>query len=108
VLEATVIPLLIRNRHQRSQIAVMANTARDGSQGVRHHLPDFVEYFRRSYTEQELGEPKIGSHPARRRRVEASNTLRCDSWIFAWTQTRLMLPAWFGVGRRSEDALQED
>jgi phosphoenolpyruvate carboxylase len=61
---------------------------------VREH-PEFVEYFRQATPEQELGRLPLGSRPAKRREGGVES-LRAIPWIFAWTQTRLMLPAWLG------------
>ncbi|MNQ81214.1 Phosphoenolpyruvate carboxylase [compost metagenome] len=61
---------------------------------VREH-PQFVDYFRQATPEQELGRLPLGSRPAKRR-AGGVESLRAIPWIFAWTQTRLMLPAWLG------------
>ena len=61
---------------------------------VREH-PQFVEYFRQATPEQELGRLPLGSRPAKRREGGVES-LRAIPWILAWTQTRLMLPAWLG------------
>jgi phosphoenolpyruvate carboxylase len=66
--------------------------------GVVRHEPRFVPYFRAATPEQELGLLHIGSRPARRRSGGGVESLRAIPWVFAWTQTRLMLPAWLGVG----------
>ena len=57
--------------------------------------PQCVEYFRQSTPEQELGRLPLGSRPAKRR-AGGIESLRAIPWIFGWTQTRLMLPAWLG------------
>jgi phosphoenolpyruvate carboxylase len=67
---------------------------------VREH-PDFVAYFRAVTPEQELGKLALGSRPARRKANGGVESLRAIPWIFAWTQIRLMLPAWLG----SDEAL---
>lgn len=68
--------------------------------------PQFIEYFHKTTPIAELGRLNIGSRPARRQ--SASNdlrSLRAIPWIFAWTQTRFMVPVWIGVGDALEEAL---
>ncbi len=57
----------------------------------------FIDYFRSATPEQELGNLNIGSRPAKRR-AGGIEALRAIPWIFAWTQTRFLLPSWLGVG----------
>ncbi len=64
---------------------------------VRDDL-DFVSYFRHATPEQELASLPLGSRPARRAGGGGIETLRAIPWIFAWSQNRLMLPAWLGAG----------
>jgi phosphoenolpyruvate carboxylase len=71
---------------------------------VREH-PQFVEYFRQATPEQELGRLPLGSRPAKRR-AGGVESLRAIPWIFAWTQTRLMLPAWLGWEQALDKAIQ--
>ena len=74
---------------------------------VVRHDPRFVPYFRTATPEQELGLLQMGSRPARRRSGGGVESLRAIPWVFAWTQTRLMLPAWLGVGAALDQEMQE-
>ncbi len=67
--------------------------------------PDFIEYFRHATPEQELAGLPLGSRPARRRGGDGIESLRAIPWIFAWSQNRLMLPAWLGAGAALQSAL---
>ena len=69
--------------------------------------PDFVRYFRQATPEQELASLPLGSRPARRKSGGGIETLRAIPWIFAWSQTRLMLPAWLGAGEALASAIEE-
>jgi len=66
---------------------------------------DFVPYFRSATPEQELGKLPLGSRPAKRRPTGGVESLRAIPWIFAWTQNRLMLPAWLGAGAALQQAM---
>ena len=65
----------------------------------------FVPYFRAATPELELSELNIGSRPAKRKASGGVESLRAIPWIFAWTQTRLNLPTWLGVGEAIDDFL---
>lgn len=68
---------------------------------------DFLEYFRSSTPINELSKLSLGSRPAKRRQQGGIETLRAIPWIFAWSQNRLMLPAWYGAGEALEQLIQE-
>ncbi len=60
----------------------------------------FAEWFARISPLQEIGAMRIGSRPPRRGVAEAASLddLRAIPWVFAWAQTRINLPGWFGLG----------
>jgi phosphoenolpyruvate carboxylase len=67
----------------------------------RKHIldnPEVVTYFEQSTPVGELEHAKIGSRPARRNASPKLSDLRAIPWVFGWTQSRLLIPAWFGVG----------
>lgn len=67
--------------------------------------PDFVSYFRHATPEQELAKLPLGSRPARRAGGGGIESLRAIPWIFAWSQNRLVLPAWLGAGAALQMAM---
>ncbi len=74
----------------------------------RKHIledPRVVTYFEQSTPVGELENAKIGSRPARRNASTKLTDLRAIPWVFGWTQSRLLVPAWFGVGFAMEQYL---
>ena len=70
--------------------------------------PDFVRYFRQVTPETELARLALGSRPAKRRPTGGIESLRAIPWVFAWTQSRLMLPAWYGSSQALQAAKTRD
>jgi phosphoenolpyruvate carboxylase len=63
-----------------------------------YETPRFVDYFRASTPIAEIAELNIGSRPASRTASTRIEDLRAIPWVFSWSQSRLMLPGWFGFG----------
>ncbi|MBC2680093.1 phosphoenolpyruvate carboxylase [Pseudomonas baltica] len=95
VLEATVLPPPLPEPAWRTVMDELAEQGVKAYRQVVRENPHFVEYFRQATPEQELGRLPLGSRPAKRRQG-GIESLRAIPWIFGWTQTRLMLPAWLG------------
>jgi phosphoenolpyruvate carboxylase len=111
-LEATVHPPAAPDASHRAlmdRLATLAARAyRRVVQGDGGGSNEFLRYFEAATPERELGRLNIGSRPARRRAgVVDLGSLRAIPWIFAWTQTRLHLPAWLGVGEALDTLFEE-
>jgi phosphoenolpyruvate carboxylase len=60
--------------------------------------PGFITYFHEATPIDHIGALNIGSRPARRKATQDISDLRAIPWVFAWTQSRVNLPSWYGVG----------
>lgn len=97
-LEATLTPPLAPKPLWRD---VMDNLSKYAYAAYSQVVKDaqFNDFFEQVTPLQEIGELAIGSRPARRGQIQDIEHLRAIPWIFAWTQSRLLLPAWLGVGK---------
>ena len=68
-----------------------------------HETPGFVEYFKESTPVSEIGALNIGSRPTSRKPTTAISDLRAIPWVLAWSQSRVMLPGWYGTGTAFEE-----
>jgi len=96
VLEATLAPPPAPKDAWRLLMDKLASDAVEGYRALVRDNADFVRYFRQLTPEQELAKLPLGSRPAKRKGSGGIESLRAIPWIFAWTQVRLMLPAWLG------------
>ena len=63
-----------------------------------YETPDFDAYFRASTVINEISTLNIGSRPASRKQSDEISDLRAIPWVFSWSQSRVMLPGWYGFG----------
>jgi phosphoenolpyruvate carboxylase len=72
-----------------------------------HETPGFVEYFKASTPVSEIGALNIGSRPTSRKPTTSISDLRAIPWVLAWSQSRVMLPGWYGTGTAFESWIGE-
>jgi phosphoenolpyruvate carboxylase len=68
----------------------------------------FVTFFHAITPTDEIAKLNVGSRPASRSTSGAIEDLRAIPWVFGWTQCRLMIPAWFGVGSAIEMFVEDE
>lgn len=73
-----------------------------------HETPGFVEYFKASTPVGEIGALNIGSRPSSRKPTTSIADLRAIPWVLAWSQSRVMLPGWYGTGTAFEQWIGGD
>jgi len=90
----------------RDAMERLGNISCDKYRQIVRQDPRFVPYFRAATPELELSGLNVGSRPAKRNPKGGVESLRAIPWVFAWTQTRLNLPAWLGVGTAISSEMQ--
>ena len=107
VLEGVLLPPPVPKPEWRALMTQLATTSCDAYRAVVRHHPEFVPYFRAATPELELGQLPLGSRPPKRNPNGGVESLRAIPWIFAWSQNRLMLPAWLGAGSALAEAVAQ-
>jgi phosphoenolpyruvate carboxylase len=84
----------------------------DKSQEVYRELvyetDGFIDYFKSATPIEFISQLNLGSRPSKRKATSKVEDLRAIPWVFSWTQNRVILPAWYGVGSGLEYAIQND
>ena len=108
VLEATLLPPTAPKMNWRKLMDEASVISCEEYRKVVFSDQKFIQYFRTATPEQELGRLCIGSRPAKRKKGGGVETLRAIPWIFAWTQVRLLLPAWLGMEKAFKDIIESE
>ena len=80
----------------------MAASSRAFYRELVYATPEFASYFYQATPIDLIERLRLGSRPSRRFRSDDLRSLRAIPWVFAWTQSRHFLPAWYGVGHALE------
>ncbi len=82
----------------REAMDLLAAQSRKAYRDVVHDDSDFLEYFQSVTPVDVIERMQIGSRPVTRSRGGGVEALRAIPWAFAWSQSRHMIPGWFGFG----------
>jgi phosphoenolpyruvate carboxylase len=86
----------------------LAARSRTHYRALIYEQPDFVDFFHQVTPIEEISQLQISSRPARRGGKRDLGSLRAIPWVFSWTQTRFLLPSWYGVGTAIRDFLDHE
>ncbi|MAR52928.1 MAG: phosphoenolpyruvate carboxylase [Propionibacteriaceae bacterium] len=87
----------------------LAKSSRRHYRALVHDNPDLVAFFQQVTPIEEISKLQISSRPARRKSgARDLSSLRAIPWVFGWTQSRFLLPSWFGVGSALSEELEAD
>ncbi|GET35975.1 phosphoenolpyruvate carboxylase [Microseira wollei NIES-4236] len=87
----------------------LSTRSREHYRALIYEQPDFIDFYHQVTPIDEISQLQISSRPARRKSGKKDlSTLRAIPWVFSWTQSRFLLPAWYGVGTAMQEFLQEE
>jgi phosphoenolpyruvate carboxylase len=84
--------------HFVAAMDTISKTAFRTYRSLVYETEGFNTFFRQMTPLAEIAELKIGSRPASRTKSDRIEDLRAIPWVFSWSQARVMLPGWYGVG----------
>lgn len=87
----------------------LAVRSRQHYRALIYEQPDFIDFFHQVTPIEEISQLQISSRPARRPSGKKDlSSLRAIPWVFSWTQTRILLPSWYGVGTALQEFLNSE
>ncbi len=113
ITSAVIQASLLRNSFDDIQpwheiIEELAARSRVHYRSLIYEQPDFIDFFHQVTPIEEISQLQISSRPARRGGKKDLSSLRAIPWVFSWTQTRFLLPSWYGVGTAIQSFLEEE
>ena len=85
----------------------MARRSAEEYRGLVYGDPGLEAFFHEATPVDEISRLQLGSRPAKRKPTRDIADFRAIPWVFSWTQARIVLPAWFGLGSALEAAVAE-
>ena len=110
VLQNSMVTLPVDDTPSWNQLMErLAARSRDHYRALVHDNPDLVAFFEQVTPIEEISKLQISSRPARRKSgTRDLSSLRAIPWVFGWTQSRFLLPSWYGVGAALQAELEQD
>ena len=108
---ATMVASSVRRTEPKPEWATVAARMAERSWTVYRDLvdqPGFIGYFSQTTPIDDIENLPIASRPSRRHGERTLDDLRAIPWVFAWTQSRCMIPAWYGLGTALTEVQYED
>jgi phosphoenolpyruvate carboxylase len=108
---ATLVASSVRRSEPRREWTEVAARMAERSWAVYRELvdqPGFIRYFSETTPIDDIETLPIASRPSRRRGERTLDDLRAIPWVFAWTQSRCMIPAWYGLGTALVEVKYDD
>ena len=88
-------------------IETMAQRSCGAYRALVYDDPDFSAFFHAATPVDEISRLRLGSRPPKRKKSDSIEDFRAIPWVFSWTQARVILPAWFGLGSGLAAAREE-
>jgi phosphoenolpyruvate carboxylase len=82
----------------------MRDTSAEAYRRLVHEDDAFIAFFKAATPLDEITQLQLGSRPAKRSDAPGIDDLRAIPWVFSWTQSRIVLPAWYGLGTALQEA----
>ena len=108
ILECLITPPPVPTQAWRDIMKIMSDESCETYRQYVLGNDEFVKYFRQATPEQELASLPLGSRPSKRKSDGGIESLRAIPWIFAWSQNRLVVPSWLGLGSTIKTAYQKN
>ena len=105
-LEASLLPHATEEPDTNLMQALSDNAFAHYRKLITHQ--GFIDFFLQTTPIEAIASLNIGSRPASRKTLAKIQDLRAIPWVFSWTQTRLILPAWYGFGTAVENVCADN
>jgi phosphoenolpyruvate carboxylase len=96
-------PVATQLSRWEAHMSELARLSFDAYDRLVYRTPEFSEYFWQATPIDLIEHLRLGSRPSRRQQTTDIRQLRAIPWVFAWTQSRHLLSAWYGIGHALDE-----